>query len=539
MSNGTLPLPAAEQNPAASRRDQPGGVLRALFAPLEQLIVSGGDSRLQLDRSTGANGYFCRPAPCPDTLEFSSSTATSISQRGYDAASNARDALMRAAISDGIESAFDDRIEAMRCELRQQLGLTANIDVIFSASGTDGQLQALHCGRAVLGPSFSNVVVGADQTGSGTVFTARGQHFGERTASDHVVTKGALLDGLSAQIDSVAVPLGNGYGGFVGDSELDAKVYDAVERQTFARRNVLLHAMDCSKLGRRAPSDELLLQIAARWPREVLIAIDACQMRLSRRQIAWYLDAGFMVLITGSKYFTGPPFSGALLLPPALTKRILQAGPDLTGLKVYGQQSDWPRHWHGARAQLPAGPNFGQWLRWEAALAEINGYFAVPDPFRQQALHRLGSGIAQLIDASPHLQLLPQQPADATSRNEELALPTIFPFTLKRDGAALPVAACKDIHRKLALPPDRDQAPCLLGQPVEWHQDDGGACGVLRLCLSARHITDAWSSDPAYAEAQLGEQHQQVATTLARVEQQLTHRDDNEPSKESHGPRVQ
>lgn len=539
MSNGRLPLPAADNLEIGNDGARPGALLRQLFAPLEQLLVAGGDSRLQINPAEGTNAYFCRPSPSPDTLEFSSSTASSISERGFDAAGQARDALMRAALSDGIEAAFDARLDAMRDQLRQLLGLSADIDIVFSASGTDAQLQVLHCGRALLGPSMSNVVVGADQTGSGTVFTARGQHFGERTASDHLVTKGALLDGLPAPIDSVALPLGNGRGEFCSDSEIDARVYDAVERLTFARRSVLLHAMDCSKLGRHAPSDELLLQIAARWPREVLIAIDACQMRLSRRQIAWYLDAGFMVLITGSKYFTGPPFSGALLLPPALSKRIKATGPDLTGLKVYGQQGDWPQHWRAARAQLPTGPNFGQWLRWEAALAEIAGYYAVPDTFRQQALHELGSLIARLIGASPNLQLLPQQPADAGSGNEEMALPTIFPFALKQDGAALPVAACKDIHRKLALPPDRDEAPCLLGQPVEWPQADGGSCGVLRLCLSARHITDAWSADPVVARNNLGRLHLQVATAIVRVERQLAHSHDQEPSKETHGTRVQ
>lgn len=527
MSNGTHPLPAAENLPAGPSCDTPGGVLRELFAPLDDLLVRGGDTRLLLD-GAGTNAYFCRPVPCPDTLEFSSSTATSISQRGYEAASAARDALMQAAISDGIDAAYDARVDATRDELRQMLGLADEIDVVFSASGTDAQLQALHCGRAVLGPSFSNVVVGADQTGSGTVFTARGQHFGERTASDHRVVKGALLDGLPGPIDTLALPLGNGQGGFFADAEIDARVHDAVERLTTAGHGVLLHAMDCSKLGRHAPSDDVLLQIAARWPRQVLIAVDACQMRLSRRQIAWYLDAGFMVLLTGSKFFTGPAFSGALLLPPSLSQRILSAKLDLTGLKVYGHRSDWPRHWSAARAQLPTHPNFGQWLRWEAALAEIAGYFAAPDAFRQQALLDLGAGIARRIEASPHLELLPQQ--QAAGRQENLAPPTVFAFTLKQNSAALSVAACKEIHRKLALPSDPNVAPCLLGQTVEWHQDDGRACGVLRLCLSARHVTDAWSQDPAIAQHRLGRLQQQAATAIARVEQQLAHRDDSEPS---------
>ena len=48
---------------------------------------------------------------------------------------------------------------------------------------------------------------------------------------------------------------------------------------------------------------------------KVMIVIDACQARLGRARIRWYLERGFPVLLTGSKFFTGAPFSGALLVP--------------------------------------------------------------------------------------------------------------------------------------------------------------------------------------------------------------------------------
>ena len=151
MSNGRHPLPAADDLSAQGLQDRPGRWLRELFAPLDHLLVAGGDARLALDPASRMNAYFCRPQPCPDTLEFSSSTATSISLRGYEAAGRARGALMQAAILDGIEDAFDARIEAMRSELRGVLGLASDVEVIFSASGTDAQLQALYLGRALLG----------------------------------------------------------------------------------------------------------------------------------------------------------------------------------------------------------------------------------------------------------------------------------------------------------------------------------------------------------------------------------------------------
>ena len=49
------------------------------------------------------------------------------------------------------------------------------------------------------------IVVGSDQTGSGTAYTARGRHFGRFTASGAAVRKDVPIAGLAG--DSVDVPL--------------------------------------------------------------------------------------------------------------------------------------------------------------------------------------------------------------------------------------------------------------------------------------------------------------------------------------------
>ena len=83
-------------------RPRSASAMAELFAPLNLLLAAGGDTRLTINPASGLNEYGCRPSPCPDTLSFSSSTATSISARAYDRAEAARDALMRSAIEVGI-----------------------------------------------------------------------------------------------------------------------------------------------------------------------------------------------------------------------------------------------------------------------------------------------------------------------------------------------------------------------------------------------------------------------------------------------------
>jgi hypothetical protein len=43
---------------------------------------------------------------------------------------------------------------------------------------------------------------------------------------------------------------------------------------------------------------------------------------LDPKDIQNYLNKGYIVTITGSKYFTGPPYAGALLLPKGVSNLI-------------------------------------------------------------------------------------------------------------------------------------------------------------------------------------------------------------------------
>src|SRR5262249_44517882 len=156
----------------------------------------------------------------------------------------------------------------------------ADVDVIFSPSGTDSQLHALFLARSLLGERLTTVVVGSDQTGSGTAYTARGRHFSRYTASGVTVRKDTPIAGLAG--DCISVPLADA-SGLKLRADADSAVLDAIEIAVADGAHVLLHIMDASKLGWRAPSQACLDEIGRRWPEEVLVVVDACQMRLGRR----------------------------------------------------------------------------------------------------------------------------------------------------------------------------------------------------------------------------------------------------------------
>ncbi|MCP3477221.1 hypothetical protein NLM33_44485 [Bradyrhizobium sp. CCGUVB1N3] len=500
--------------------DGPRYGLRDLFTPLETLLAAGGDPRLALDPRDGLNAYACAPQPTPEIWNFASSTASSISQAAYERAALAREELVHKSLFDEVEVAFDARLEDMRDELRTHLQLSPRVDVVFSPSGTDAQLYSLFLARAVLGAPPVTVVVGSDQTGSGTAFTSRGRHFSSVTASGVSVRKDGPIAGLGG--DSIALPL-------TDEADADSAVLRAIETVVAQGAPVLLQIMDSSKFGWRAPSEACLDEIAKRWPGKVQIAVDACQMRLGRRRLRFYLDRGYMVLVTGSKFFGGPAFSGALLVPKGFVRALDRLNEIAPGFLDYASRFDWPKGWNGLRSRFERRPNFGQWLRWEAALAEIASYYALPGAFRAKALGELRAGVDDMIALTPSLGAIASIAHRSGVDDEEFVHDTIFPVMLLRDGRPVSIADTNAVYRALARDlnddgvgsaADRQVAAqrYLVGQPVRLVRPDGTQAAPLRLCIGAQLVTGAWSADAAQAQRNLQHVLDRIADVLAKIE---------------------
>ncbi len=126
----------------------------------------------------------------------------------------------------------------MRDELRGHFQLPPRVEMVFSPSGTDSQLHALFLARAALGAPPVTIVVGADQTGSGTAQTARGHHFSAMTASGVAVRKDVAIAGLAG--DSIAVPLLDAASGIAMRADADAAVMRAIENSLAQGRRVLV-----------------------------------------------------------------------------------------------------------------------------------------------------------------------------------------------------------------------------------------------------------------------------------------------------------
>jgi hypothetical protein len=279
--------------------------------------------------------------------------------------------------------------------------------------------------------------------------------------------------------------------------------------------------------------------LARRYGPDLAIVIDCCQFRTSAETLARYLDAGWLVLVTGSKFFTGPPFIGAVLVPRAIAEQARQR-PLPRGLVAYATRDDFPAGWRAATVLLGEAFNIGKLLRWHAALFEIERFLAVAPLERRRILARFGEAIVAALDSSRWLELLPVPPLDRDGFAEPDSwdgLRTIFAFTI-RDPAQperkLDLESMRQIYRDLnrdvadRLPsnagdPERALAAqaCHIGQPVRLGRDAAGrTIAALRIAGGARLVSgvafdDALGRDPA---ARLAREIADALTVLAKIE---------------------
>jgi hypothetical protein len=483
--------------PATELHDIP----TSLFAPLADLLASGGDERLQIADGRALNIYGCAPRPLRGVHEFASSTATTISHQAYARAGEARLSLIDHAQQNGIEDAIAERFSTMRAELSNVLQLDGlNPDIVFAPSGTDASLFAGALVRQLTGGQVAQLIAHADETGSGVPLAVSGRHFSNRAALGATVVKGDSVTGLFTRAEPVRIMARQATGKALSPMEADDAVFAAVAIAVGRGERVLLHAMDCSKTGMQTPSMACLDEIASLWPENVQILIDACQMRLSRARLREYLARNILVTITGSKFFTGPAFSGALIVPRTIADRARSLRTFPPGLRNYATRHDVPEGWSGVRGMLSPEINFGAWLRWEAALAEMQRYFTLPASFRIAASRAIEHAIPDFLSRTTNVKLLDrEQERSYRACDEGMDSRSIFPFTLEKSGRSLSPVDAGAVYRALnakietlAQGEAHRDAPYHLGQPVAV-----GPNGALRVSASARLIADAFVADDA------------------------------------------
>ena len=482
-------------------------IVENLAKPTEYLLMAGGDLRLNIDEIDLLNKYGCRPFPRPEAFTFASSTATSVSNYAFDKTDKVRSILIRNSLKNGFKNATIEFSELLKNNLRKAFKLFNGCEIIFSPSGTDSALQIAAITQIISENDITHVLVASDETGSGVPAALKGCHFENTTALNQPVKKGDQIEGFR-NVDLIKIPFRDENGALKSSRQLDEEVFDAISKTNAMGRHVVLHTMDQSKLGYQSPSDKLIKKLNSLDTLSMQIIVDGSQLRLDPKDIRTYLDKGYIVTITGSKYFTGPPYSGALILPKSVSKLIQAVKNKLPkGLTEYYNHSDWPTSWFCSN-DLSGGYNYGSYMRWNAAIVEMDRYFRTPILYRNMGIEMFCNFVEDSIKDATFLEPIYVDEAKTNSyTSKEFGIRnirTIFPFFILKNNEALSIDEVKKLYTLLnsdlsehfhdsSLEIIRLAAQkCHIGQAVNVKYGNDVESAVLRISLGARVISESW-----------------------------------------------
>lgn len=482
----------------------PSGEIRAasralvLSHPTEVLLTLGGDQRQTVDWKRGTNSYGLSPRPVPWRSQFGSCTASSPSPRAFDAARDLRHDLVRAAIDDLLDDAVESVADSIRSGVLAAFGLEDDVEVVLTPSGTDAEFVALGLAADVAGPVHT-LILAPNEIGSGSSMAARGRHFSSKSPFADGLHVEMPLDGFESLTTGVStVDVRDQAGQLRSPEEVEADMQSIIEGHDGV---ILVHAVEGTKTGIRLPRAETLSRWDALYGDRLITVVDAAQVRVDQSTVTAHVKSGRLVIVTGSKFFGGPPFSGAVLVPRAITERASVTGP--AGLAEYLSHHDIPARLGGLRSAASVSTNYGLILRWAAAMAEITSFLNASPEIRDEILRRLALGVRQVLESASHVRIVESPYSTIPSQDDRGLddLPTIFTFlVIGGDGEPLGMEAAKRVHLLLVedladeeygfVSDDPSSRKVVhqsfhLGQPVLINLGDGNTAGALRVAIGA------------------------------------------------------
>lgn len=430
------------------------------------LMQSGGDARIVLDPLSGLNRYMSSPYP-RKVVAYASSTANDVGEAAF----------AHACFRLGEEQlSFGEALEALRARIRAAYGVADDQPIAFAASGTDLEYIALAAVHGRAGGGIHNVLLGADEVGSGCIFSANGRYFAEATPLGIATEKGDVVPGFElVSLADVTVRCGEGRAR--SSADMAGAIDVEIEMAQGLDQHTLVHVVHGSKTGLILPDLADIDAIQRRWGDKVTFVVDACQARITSEALNAYLERGAIVLLTGSKFMGGAPFNAFAMVPNQVLER---CSTPCAGMATLFNRAELPLGWPG-RDTLPDGENRGLQLRLDAAIFELERFQRLPMEEVERVIAAFERAIACELLAAHGLQLV--KPYAPGEREEAKTHPIEMRTLATIDVSSLPRTRtfedAQAVHAQLALSGLR------LGQPVKCVRlSDLAWGGTLRIGLS-------------------------------------------------------
>ena len=476
---------------------------------LADLMTQGGDARIVLDPLTLLNRYSSAPYP-RDVLALASSTANDLSA---DAASYLTQKYGSDAGRLNSGDVYADALEQSRTQIRNAYNLASDIDIFFAPSGTDLEYVPLFASAGKSTNGVSNLLLGADEVGSGCIHSAAGRYFANETALGTSVAPGQAVEGM-VPVEMGDFPvrdaMGTAFDGPAIAAQMGPKIADALS----AGLHPLVHVVHGSKTGLVLPHLDEIDALIARFGSDVSFVVDACQARITTPAIHDYLQRRIIVFLTGSKFMGGPPFSGFALLPPGMAAN---AAPLPVGAVQIFRQAEVPLDWAGREALENTG-NAGLALRLSASLFEL-------ERFQKLSIEEVSRVVGSFTSATDRLAALLNVRKVGASAPSEAGEPAGHPIEMQ---TLVTLDLCHDQNGNQARNIDFDGATVIhkaligqgvrLGQPVKCVKLADGRWGAtVRIGISMPQLVKLSVLDDAEIAATLDTMMDRIAVPLGAL----------------------
>ena len=468
---------------------------------ISEIMSSGGDHRITLSERTGLNKYGCKPYP-GYVINFGSTTSNNISIDSYSSLLTLHHQFTELKSNKEINDFYSKEFKKIRYELKECLNIKDGIEIIFGPSGTDLELIILGLGLSSKEGKVLNLVIAPDEGGSGILDSAKGNHFSSFTALGDKVLKGKKVRGfVKDSIKTHFLYTRKPDGSLISNNDIFLNLVEEIERGINEKNRVIIHCMHISKLGRIIPSIKQIYDLQAKFKNKIDIVIDACQGRVSPNKINEYLSLGASVLYTGSKFISGPPFSGALFVKSDLKNRLETNFNFPEEFSKYFSLDEWPEKWHDIIKNKTVDKlNIGLLYRWYSALFELKKFSNIDIIKAKQITECFRSEVTKMIDKSKIFSSYNAEQLNCNNFNDHpFDFITLFVLNVNCDNLDDTLKFAKYLHELLGQ--DLSSVPNFIkeknlhllrnkinvGQPVELNVDNFKQ-GNIRLSLNIQII---------------------------------------------------
>lgn len=364
----------------------------------ELALTYGGDERIEL-KENGLNKYFLNPFRSEGLLSRASCTCSPLSD---DVRARVHGAFKM--YRSGEATLEDIRIkQRYRMKALLQNAYTSDFNILFAPSGSDLCYYPLLFSKIMTGNKpIMSLISRPEELGTGSILANTGHYHAEKTQmKDRVEKGGKITDNLD--VDHILFPARSEDGSVIDHKK---EIYDAIDRYRNSH-SIIVNLVIGSKSG-----IEDNVSIIKDGPDDVTWVIDLCQMRAKPKLFNELLAENCLLMITGSKFYQSPPFSGALLVPETYAAKLFEGEINqeiVRGFDSIYSKFDFPPSYRNLRSFFDSKENIGLTLRWEAAICESENLSKYTEREATFAISNWNRRLIEYFETKSYFELLPDQ----------------------------------------------------------------------------------------------------------------------------------